>query len=122
MMSCITRIVACWLFYAAARVVAHAARQRGAAEQEGVDAKARRYPAVGGKFVTACAADFDDLLAELAVLAAQRQRDRGQHPTRWLARWRTQISNQIAASMGKALLAAVPQHARPCSVARMRCS
>ena len=58
-------------------------------------------------------ANLDHLLADLAVLAAQRQRDRGCHPTRWLAKWRTQISLQLATTIGKALLAAVPANVRP---------
>lgn len=105
-------------------VLAQAAAARGAAAQNGVDAKAKRYPARGGKVVIACAAEtwgfiheeFDHLLADFAVLASQRQRDRGQHPTRWLSRWRTQLSIQIAVGVGKALLAAVPPRVRPCSV------
>ena len=56
---------------------------------------------------------FDNLLGELAVLASNKQRDMGQHPSRWLARWRTEVSLSIAVSVGKALLAAVPPHARP---------
>ena len=110
---------------AAKGTIAKAARQIGAAAQAGVDAKLKRYPPRGGKCVTACSvetwgymhSDLDHLLGELAVLASQKQRDVGQHPSRWLARWRTEISVQIAINVGKALLTAIPPHTRPCCVA-----
>ena len=81
----------------------------------------RRYPPRGGKRVLACSvetwgyihSDLDHFLGELAVLASQKQRDKGQHPTRWLSKWRAEISIQIAVSVGKSLVAAVPPGMRP---------
>ena len=58
-------------------------------------------------------ADLDAFLGELAVLASQKQRDTGQHATRWLSKWRTEISLQIAINVGKALVAAPPPRERP---------
>ena len=77
-------------------------------QQAGVDAKLKRYPPRGGKCVIACSvetwgymhSDLDHLLGELAVLASQKQRDVGQHPSRWLASWRTDISVQIVINVG----------------------
>ena len=58
-------------------------------------------------------ADLDAFLGELSVLASQKQRDVGQNPTRWLSKWRTEISLQLAISVGEALVAAVPPNTRP---------
>ena len=109
---------------AAAHILRKAARMVGAAAAEGVDAKTKRYPPRAGKSVIACAVetwghvhgDLHALLADLGVLAAQRQRDRGVQPTRWLARWRTQLSIQLALQVSKAILNAYPAHVRPCCV------
>ena len=105
-------------------VLSRVAAVRGVAAQDGVDAKAKRYPPRGGKVVTACAAEtwgyvhecLDDFLADIAVLASQRQVARGVHPTRWLARWRTQLSVQIARGLGRAILAAASAGERPCCI------
>ena len=53
------------------------------------------------------------LLEELAALASQRQRDRGLLPSRWRARWRTQLSVGLAMDIGKASVAAIPVHFMP---------
>ena len=106
----------------ASHMVRDAATRAGAAAAEGVACKEKRYPTRAGKAVWACAAEtwgfidpgLDRLLKELAVLAAQRQRDRGMVPTRWHARWRTQVSLQMALHLAKALLMAKPAAARPC--------
>ena len=84
--------------------------------------KERRYPAVGGKAVIPCAletwgfvdAKLEALIDDLAVLASQKQRDRGLAPTRWKRRWLTALSAGIAMDIGKAILEAVPAHFRPC--------
>ncbi len=73
---------------------------------------ARRYPPRGGKRVLCCAAEsygyidvsFDSFLDELAVLAPQRQRDRGVKPTRWKLRWRTLLSIGLALCIAAAIL------------------
>ena len=106
---------------AAQSILSKASRIAGAAAQVGVDAKHKRYPPRGGKSVLACSVEtwgyihenLDNFLGDLAVLASQRQRNMGQHPTRWLSKWRTEISIQIAMSVGKSLVAAVPPHTRP---------
>ena len=51
---------------------------------------------------------FDAILAELAGLAGRRQRDRGMQPTKWLLKWRTQISLSVAMNVGRAILDALP--------------
>ena len=107
---------------AAKAVLAKAARSRGAAAAEGVKCKEMRYPTSGGKAVIACAIEtwgfadgkLEALLEELAVLAAQRQLDRGLAPTKWLRRWKTMLSLGLALDVGKAMLAAMPVHCRPC--------
>ena len=53
------------------------------------------------------------LLDDLAVLAAQRQRDRGLQPTRWRLRWQALISVGVAMDIGKAILAAIPTQFKP---------
>ena len=113
---------------AAEHVLAKAAREVGAAARCGVATKEKRYPTRAGKAVTACAMEtwgyiddgLDALLAELAVLAAQRQKDRGVQPTRWRLRWRTLLSISVAMSCGKAILASLPSHAKPCCVLQLR--
>ena len=107
---------------AARHIVRKAALSVGAAAKDGVETKEKRYPPRAGKSVIPCAvetwghvdAKLDGLLADLAVLASQRQIDRGVQPTKWLSRWRTQISLQLAMSISKAILMAVPSHVRPC--------
>ena len=92
---------------AAKSMLTRASQRVGVAAQVGVDAKLRRYPPGGGKRVLACSvetwgyihSDLDHFLGELAVLASQKQRDKGQHPTRWLSKWRAEISIQIAVSV-----------------------
>ena len=113
---------------AAAHVLAKASRELGAAATEGVSLKERRYPPRAGKAVLACAVEtwgyadpaLDALLAELAVLAAQRQRDRGVQPTRWQAKWRTLISVHLAMAIAKAMLAAISCQVGPCCVIRVQ--
>ena len=105
----------------AKHIVREAAARAGSAAAEGVACKARRYPTRAGKAVSACAAEtwgfidpgLDNLLAELAVLASRRQRDRGLVPTRWLSKWRTQISSQLALHVSKALLMSLPSGVMP---------
>ena len=109
---------------AAKHNLAKAAEEVGAAARAGVEAKRMRYPPRAGKIVTGCAVEtwgyidsgLDTLLSELAVLAAQRQRDRGVQPTRWRPRWRTLLSISVAMSVAKALLDALPSHVKPCCV------
>ena len=109
---------------AAKRIVSRAARLAGAAASEGVRCKERRYPTSGGKSVIPCAFEtwgFVDgkavaLLEELAVLATQRQKDRGLAPMRWKRRWLTMISVGLALDAGKAILNAMPAHSRPCYI------
>ncbi|CAK0904172.1 unnamed protein product [Prorocentrum cordatum] len=60
------------------------------------------------------------LLDDLAVLAAHRQRERGLLPTRWRAKWRTQISVQLALGVSRALLDALPAGVKPCGPLRSR--
>ena len=103
-------------------MVNKAARLRGAAATEGVLCKEKRYPAVGGKSVIPCAletwgfadAKLEAFIDDLAVLALQKQRDRGLAPTRWKRRWLTALSVGNAIDIGKALLEVVPAHFRPC--------
>ena len=107
---------------AAKHAIKYAARQCGYAASEGVTSKEKRYPPRAGKSVTPCAMEtwgyaeskLVALIEELAVLAAQRQRDRGIVPTRWRRRWFTALSLGLAIDIGKAILAAMPVHARPC--------
>ena len=107
---------------AAKRIVKKAARFRGAAAAEGVLCKEKRYPTVGGKSVIPCAVEtwglieekMEALIDDLAVLASQRQRDRGLEPTRWKKRWLTILSAGLAMDIGLALLEAMPVHCRPC--------
>ena len=107
---------------AAPHMIKKAARQIGAAAQHAVATKLRRYPPRNGKLVTPCAMEtwgyvdvhLDELLSELAVLATQKQRDRGVHPTRWRSRWRTLLSVHAAMHVSKAILAAIPSSQRPC--------
>ena len=64
-------------------VVAQAAVRQGVAASNAVEAKQSRYPPRGGKCVLACAMEtwgnankgLDNLLADLAVMASQKQRD-----------------------------------------------
>ncbi|CAK0833046.1 unnamed protein product, partial [Prorocentrum cordatum] len=113
---------------AAAHILPAAAATPGAAAAEGVRCKEDRYPDTGGKAVVPCAvetwgrvdAKLSNLLDELAVLAAQRQRDRGVLPTRWGARWRTLISVRLAMGVARALLDAAPAQCRPCGAVRSR--
>ena len=107
---------------AAEIIVKKAARCAGAAAAAGVSCKGKRYPAVTGKKVIPRALEtwgfidgtFDAVLDDLAVLAAQRQRDRGVAPTRWKRRWMTGLSIGLAMDIGSALLAAMPVQCRPC--------
>ena len=100
---------------AAAAHLEAAAVTAGVAAARGTADKARRYPPRNGKVVICCAAetwgyiseDFDNLLAELAVLAARRQRNRGVRPTKWRSRWRTQISIRLCMAAAAAILKSV---------------
>ena len=112
---------------AASHILSDAAKVPGAAE-EGVKRKETRYKPTAGKPVIPCAVEtwgrIDDRLAslldELAVLASQRQRDRGLLPTRWRAKWRTLISTKLAMSVASAILHAVPTHVKPCGTLRLQ--
>ena len=111
---------------AASLVVSDAAKEPGAAAEEGAKCKEIRYKPTAGKSVLACAVEtwgrtdwrLNGLLDELAVLASHRQRDRGLVPTRWRARWRTLISVHLAMSVAKSILAAIPLHVKPCGPLR----
>ena len=100
----------------------------GAAAEEGAKCKEARYRPSAGKSVLPCAMEtwgriddrLDDLLGEMAVLAAHRQRDRGIIPTRWRAKWRTLLSISAAMAIGRALLDAAPAQCRPCGAVRSR--
>ena len=101
---------------AAASYVVKAARTVGYAAEEGVKAKAKRYPPKRGKSVLCCAMEiwgwispsFEAFLRELATLASRRQRERGMQPTKWLSKWQTQLSLTVALNVGRCLLDAVP--------------
>ena len=79
----------------AASHLENAAHVVGFAAEEGVKAKLKRYPAKNGKLVLGCSletwgrssATLDTVLRDLAVLASQRQRDRGIYLTKWLLKW-----------------------------------
>jgi len=115
---------------AASHILDKAAVEVGAAAGEGVRSKMERYPPSGGKIVVPCAVEtwgfaderLDELLQELATLAAQRQRDRGMVPSRWRARWRTMISIFLAMDIGKAILSSLSVHFRPERALRLRVS
>eukprot|EP00747_Dinoflagellata_sp_TGD_P173547 gnl/TRDRNA2_/TRDRNA2_212286_c0_seq1.p1 gnl/TRDRNA2_/TRDRNA2_212286_c0~~gnl/TRDRNA2_/TRDRNA2_212286_c0_seq1.p1 ORF type:complete len:110 (+),score=8.17 gnl/TRDRNA2_/TRDRNA2_212286_c0_seq1:130-459(+) len=47
-----------------------------------------------------------------------KQRDTGENPTRWLSKWHTEISIQIAVCVGKALVAAVPPCTQPICISK----
>ena len=47
-----------------------------------------------------------------AGLAGRRQRDRGVQPTKWLLKWRTQISLCVAVHIGRCILDALPNDVR----------
>ena len=74
--------------------------------------KAKRYPPCNGKEVIACSMEIwgsigdsmDALLRDLAVLATNRQRERGVHPTKWYAKWSLQVSLNVALHVAKSLL------------------
>ena len=107
---------------AAAHILPAAAATPGAAAAEGVRCKEDRYLDTGGKTVVPCAVEawgrvdgkLSNLLDELAVLAAQRQRDRGVLPTRWGARWRTLSRVRLTMGVARALLDAAPAQGRHC--------
>ena len=100
----------------AASYVMKAAGEIGYAAEEGVKAKAKRYPPRRGKSVLCCAMEtwgrisvsFEAFLRELATLASRRQRERGMQPTKWLCKWQTQLSLCVALHVGRCLLDALP--------------
>ena len=47
---------------------------------------------------------METLLRELAVLASNKQLDRGVVPTKWFNKWTLQLSLSVARHVGKALL------------------
>ena len=63
---------------------------------------------MGGQF----SKSLDALLEELAGLAGRRQRDRSIQPTKWLLKWRTQISLCVARDIGRCILNALPKDVR----------
>ena len=97
-----------------------AARDGGYAAEKGVKDKLKRYPAKHGKALIGCSMEtwgrfsksLDALLEELAGLAGRRQRDRGIQPTKWLLKWRTQISLCVALHIGRCILDALPKDVR----------
>ena len=111
---------------ATSHILSAAAKQPGAAAEEGAKCKEARYKPTAGKSVFPCAVEtwgridgrLDRLLAELAVLASQQQKDRGLLPTRWLVKWRTLISINLAMFASSAILHAVPTHSKPCGPLR----
>ena len=97
-----------------------AARDGGYAAEKGVKDKLKRYPAKHGKALIGCSMEtwgrfsrsLDALLEDLAGLAGRRQRDRGIQPTKWLLKWRTQISLCVALHIGRCILDALPKNVR----------
>ena len=79
---------------AANHIVKKAARESGICAAHAVKKKCERYPTRNGKAITACALEtwgwidpgFDNFLAELDVLASQRQKNRGVFPIKWRTR------------------------------------
>ena len=51
---------------------------------------------------------FEALLRDLAALASRRQRERGMQPTKWIAKWQTQLSLSVTIHVGRCLLDALP--------------
>jgi hypothetical protein len=106
---------------AAEHIISTVATSCGAAAADGVKCKEKRYPPRAGKTVILCALEtwgfsesqLDALLDDLAVLAAQRQRDRGLQPTRWRLRWQTLIGVGVAMDIGKSILAAINTQFKP---------
>ena len=100
---------------AAASHVRRASQEIGYTAQEGEKAKKKRYPPAHGKSVLAGSMEtwgrtsesFDSLLKDLAVLASRRQRERGMQPTKWLIKWQTQLSMNVAIHIGRALFDAL---------------
>ena len=97
-----------------------ASREGGHSAEKGVKDKLKRYPPKHGKALIGCAMEtwgrfsksLDALLEELAGLAGRRQRDRGVQPTKWLLKWRTQISLCVAVHIGRCILDALPNDVR----------
>ena len=96
--------------------VSKSAQEVGFVAAEGEKTKAKRYVACNGKEVVACSMEtwgqvgdsMTALLRELAVLATNRQRERGVQPTKWFAKWSLMISFNVALHVGKSLLEALP--------------
>ena len=63
---------------------------------------------------------LDALLEDLAGLAGRRQRDRGIQPTKWLLKWRKQISLCVALHIGRGILDALPKDVRNYRCSRSR--
>ena len=88
--------------------------------EKGVKDKMKRYPPKHGKTLIGCAMEtwgrfsksLDALLEELAGLAGRRLRDRGVQPTKWLLKWRTQMSLCVALHIGRCILDALPNDVR----------
>ena len=101
-------------------IVIVAARNVGHAAEQGAKKKLKRYPASRGKTILPCSMEtwgymgkhLTSLLRELAGLASRRHRERGIQPTRWLQKWRTQISMSIALHIGRAIIDAIPKSDR----------
>ena len=100
--------------------VGAAARDIGHAAEQGAKQKLKRYPPARGKSILPCSMEtwghmgkhLTGLLGDLAGLASRRQRERGVQPTRWLQKWRTQISMSIALHIGRAIIDAIPKSDR----------
>ena len=89
-----------------------AAKRPAVALEAAVRDKRRRYgTGTDGTTVTTCAIetwglmcdDFINLLQVLALLAAQQQRMRGQPTSRWLRRWKLELSLLLARHIAAAL-------------------
>ena len=101
---------------ASVSAVTKSAREVGFAAAEGERVKAKRYPPCNGKEVIACSMEtwgsigesMDALLRDLAVLATNRQRERGVHPTKWYNKWSVQVSLNVALHVAKFLLESLP--------------
>ena len=101
---------------ASVSAVSKSAEEIGFAAAEGEKVKAKRYPPCNGKEVIACSMEtwgcmgesLDALLRDLAVLATNRQRERGIYPTKWCAKWSLQISLNVALHVAKSLLESLP--------------
>ena len=104
----------------AVSLVKKAADGVGSAAESGATVKRKRYPTKFGKAILPCSMEtwgyigksFEGLLEELQGLAGRRQRDKGMVPTKWLLKWRTQLSLAVVLHTSRAIIGAIPKE--PC--------